>query len=161
MLNIKQILENDDFVGLKQSIKQGIDLNQIIQDDEDDEYHILIYAMRHKCSYGLLKLMIDNNSDVFHVNSHGVGVLDEAIILGNLELLKYLVHEKKMDIQTTKRQSGFSFLMQAASYGNIKVVTFLLEAGVDIDDRDKLGMSCIDYARKLGQKKMQEFLINY
>ena len=161
MLNIEQILENDDFIGLKKSIKQGLDLNQIIEDDEDDEYHILVYAMRHKCSFDLLKLMIDNNSDIFYTNRDGVGILDEAIILGELELLKYLINEKQMDIHTTKRKSGFSFLMQAVSYGNIEVATLLLESGADIDQRDNLGMSCIDYARKLGRKKMQEFLINY
>ncbi len=161
MSNIKKILENDDFIGLKKSIKQGLDLNQIIEDDENDDYHILIYAMRQKCSFELLKLMIDNGSDLLYINSDGVGVLDEAIILGDLDFLKYLINEKKMDIHTTSRKSGFSFLMQAVSYGNIEVATFLLESGADIEERDKVGMSCIDYARKLGRKKMQEFLMNY
>ncbi len=161
MLNIEQILENDDFIGLKKSIEQGLNLNQIIEDDEGDEYHILIYAMRQKCSYDLLKLMVDNNSNLFYTNSDGVGILDEAIILGDLDFLKYLINEKKMDINKTQRKSGFSFLMQAVSYGNIELTKFLLESGADIEMRDEFGMNCIDYARKLGRKKMQEFLINY
>lgn len=159
MLDIQNALTNDSLALVKKSIKDGINLNQVIENEDNENDEVLIYyALHKKCSIEILKLMLDSGVDIDYVDTQGVGLLDEAIVNGNMEFITYLVVEKNMDVNSTKRKSGLTPLIQAACYGNIKLVKLLLDHGADIKIKDKMNLSAIDYARKLQQKKMKEFL---
>lgn len=161
MSEIMQAICEDNYLKVKKLIKNGIDLNQIIENEENENDECLIfYALHKKCSPDLLKLMVDNGVDLEYTNQEGVSLLDEAIVYGNIEFITYLLEEKKLDVNKTKRKSGFTPLIQAACYGNIDLVKLLISYGADVDAKDKMELNSIDYARKLGQKKMQEFLEN-
>jgi ankyrin repeat protein len=66
--------------------------------------------------------------------------------------------DKGFDLNTTKRKSGITPVMLAACFSDIDLMEILLENGGDINAVDRTGMSPLDYARKLGQKKMQAYL---
>jgi ankyrin repeat protein len=161
MSEIMQAISEDNYLQVKKLIKDGVDLNQIIEneDNENDE-PLIFYALHKKCSFDLLKLMIDNGVDIEYTNREGVSLLDEAIVHGNIEFITYLLKEKKLDVNKTKRKSGLTPLIQAACYGNIDLVKLLISFGADINKSDNLNLTAIDYARKLQQKKMHEFLKN-
>jgi ankyrin repeat protein len=159
MEDIKKALENNSLLMVKKCINSGIDINQIVENDENENDEFLIYyALHKKCSFDILKYMIESGVDISYVDNEGVGLLDEAIVNGNIEFIKYLLIEKNMDVNSTKRKSGMTPLIQAACYGNIELVKLLLSHGADLNVKDKMNLSAIDYARKLQQKKMQNFL---
>ena len=160
--DITEALRNDDYLSIKQAIKNGVDLEQIIENElNENEESLLFYALHHKCSFDTIKLLIDSGIDIYKCDDHGVSLLDEAIVTGDLELVRYLVDEKGMDVNMTKRKSGFTPLMQAASYGYTDIVRYLLEKGADIHARDSSNLNVIEYTKKLQRKNMQKFLEEY
>lgn len=161
-IDITQAIINDDYLAIKKAIKQGVDLNQIVENElnENDE-SLLFFALHHKCSFDTIKLMIESGADIEQVDPQGVSLLDEAIVSGSLELVRYLVEEKGMDVNRTQRKSGFTPLMQAAVYGYTDIVDFLLEKGADIHARDSSNLNVIEYTKKLQRKNMQKHLENY
>jgi len=161
MSDIMQAICEDNYLQIKKLIKDGIDINEIVEneDNENDEC-LIFYAIHKKCSFDTLKLMIENGVDIEFTDSQGVGLLDEAIVSGNVEFITYLLVEKNMDVNQTKRKSGLTPLIQASCYGNIDLVKLLISHGGDINVKDKLNLRAVDYARKLQRKKMKEFLEN-
>ncbi len=159
MLNIQKIICDDDYLQLKKEIKNGIDINQIVEnEDNENEECLIFYALHKKCSFETLKLMVENGVDLEYIDKEGVGILDEAIAFGDIEFIKYLLIEKKIDPNQTKRKSGLTPIIQAACYGNINLVKLLMSYGADITTKDGMNLSALDYARKLQQKKMFQFL---
>jgi len=160
--DITEAIINDDYLAIKQAIKKGLDLEQIIENElNENEESLLFFALHHKCSFETIKLFIDSGVDIWKCDAQGVSFLDEAIVTGSLELVKYLVEEKHMDVNQTKRKSGFTPLMQAACYGYTDIVDFLLEKGADIHARDNSDMDVLEYTKKLQRKNMQKHLETY
>ncbi len=161
MSDIMQAICEDNYLQIKKLIKDGVDINEIIEneDNENDEC-LVFYALHKKCSFDTLKLMVENGVDIEFTDPHGVGLLDEAIVSGNMEFITFLLVEKSMDPNQTKRKSGLTPLIQASCYGNIDLVKLLISHGADANVKDGLNLSASDYARKLQRKKMQEFLEN-
>ncbi|HIO90560.1 MAG TPA: ankyrin repeat domain-containing protein [Campylobacterales bacterium] len=155
MKKLLDLVKENNFLGLKQLIKTGIDLNSKI--DTEDGENIFFLALRYRADLDILKLLIDNKLDLNYVNDYGVGILDEAVSSGNLDLVKYLIDEQNLDPKQTKRKSAFTPLMQASSYGYIEIIKYFVDYGVDISQRDSDGLTAKDYARKLGQKRV----VNY
>jgi ankyrin repeat protein len=161
-IDITEALRNDDYLRIKQAIKNGVDLEQIVENERNEnEESLIFYALHHRCSFDTVKLLIESGVDIFKCDEQGVSLLDEAIVTGDLELVRYLVDEKGMDVNKTQRKSGFTPLMQAASYGYTDIVRYLLEKGADIDARDSSNLNVIDYTKKLQRKNMQKFLEEY
>ncbi len=152
----------DNYLGIKQAIKKGADLNQIVENElNENEESLLFYAIHKKCSFETIKLLIQSGVDINQTDSEGVSLLDEAVLCGDIELVKYLVNEKKMDVNVTYRKSKLTPLIQAACYGYEEIVKFLLEQGADIFAKDSNNMDAIDYTKKLQRKNMQKFLEDY
>jgi len=49
-------------------------------------------------------------------------------------------------------------LMLAASFNDMEMIRFLIERGADPEAVDKYGMNALEYARKLGQERVREYL---
>ncbi len=160
--DIVKAVKEDNYIAIKKAISNGADPQQVIENElNENEESLIFYAIHNKCSYESIKLLIDNATDIFKTDAHGVSLLDEAIVSGDLFLVKYLVEKKEMDVNFTKRGSGFTPLMQAACYGYEEIVKYLLEKGADINAKDSANLSVIEYTKKLQRKSMQKFLENY
>ncbi len=161
MSDIMQAISEDNYLQIKKLIHDGIDINKIIENEENENDECLIfYALHKKCSSETLIYMVENGVDLEFSDSQGVSLLDEAIVSGNMEFIKYLIEEKNMDVNETKRKSGLTPVIQATCYGNIDLVKLLISHGADLTIKDKFNLNAVDYARKLQRKKMQEFLEN-
>ncbi|NPA59629.1 MAG: ankyrin repeat domain-containing protein, partial [Epsilonproteobacteria bacterium] len=55
-------------------------------------------------------------------------------------------------------KSRFTPFMSAISYGRIEIIKKLLELGVNIDAVDNKGFKAVDFARKMGKKRVLELL---
>jgi len=158
MSKIVLAIENDDYLGVKDALKKGEDPNQEVEISEDEYAPLLFFALRKRVDVDIIKLLIDSGADKEYMTYDGVGLLDEAVVFGDIEIIKYLIEELKMDINTTKRKSGMTPFMQACCYGKLDLISYIKDCGADMEARDKNGMNALDYSRKLGQKKVKEYL---
>jgi len=160
---VTQAIENDSIVKMKSLIKEGADLNKPIligeeyDLDEYDDIFPLFYAIRKYASVEMLELFIENGVDLMHTDSEGVSALDMAIKFKRKEIIQFCL-DKGFSLNETKRKSGITPVMLAACFSDEGLMELLLSHGGDVNATDKAGMSAKDYAKKLGQKKMVEFL---
>jgi len=156
-------LERDNLVKIKSICKKGIDLTQPITigqeyDLEDyDQTSILFYAIRTHASIEAIEVLLEYGVDINEIDEDGLSAIDIAIKFKREDVVKLCI-KKGMNINNTNRKSGINPLILASCFNNISMVELLLENGADINSKDKYGMSAKDYAKKLGQKKMLDFL---
>jgi len=156
-------LENDSLVKMRALLEKGVDLEQSIiigeeyELDEPDEIGLLFYAIRTHASLDAIKLLLEYGVDLHALDADKLSAIDTAIKFKRKEIVQLCI-DNKMDLNTTQRKSGMLPLLLSACFGDIEMVTLLLENGANLDVSDRSGMSAKDYAKKLGQKKMVEFL---
>ncbi|HHD79473.1 MAG TPA: ankyrin repeat domain-containing protein, partial [Epsilonproteobacteria bacterium] len=95
--------------------------------------------------------------DLMETDSDGVSALDMAIKFKRKDVIAFCI-DKGFDLNATKRKSGIKPVMLAACFSDMEMMQMLLDAGGEINAVDNVGMSPKDYAKKLGQKKMIEYL---
>ncbi|SFV59328.1 ankyrin repeat family protein [hydrothermal vent metagenome] len=160
---ITEAIEYDSVAKMKSLIRNGTNLNSPICVGEEydleeyDEISPLFYAIRKYASVEMLVLFIENGVDLMQTDSEGISALDMAIKFRHKDAIQFCI-DNGFDLNTTKRKSGITPVLLAACFSDIEMMQMLLDAGGEIDTVDKAGMSAKDYAKKLGQKKMLEFL---
>ncbi|MCK4441682.1 MAG: ankyrin repeat domain-containing protein, partial [Sulfurovaceae bacterium] len=143
--------------------KKGIDLKEPIvigqeyELEDYDETTILFYAIRNYASIEAIEILLEYGVDINEIDEDGLSAIDVAIKFKREDVVKLCI-DRGMDINKTYRKSGINPIILASCFNNISMVELLLENGADINSGDISGMSAKDYARKLGQKKMLEFL---
>jgi ankyrin repeat protein len=163
MEKLIEAINRDNLVDIKKICKSGVDLNSNVKIgmeydlDSYDEIPILFYAIRSGASLEAIELLVKNGADIFITDSDGVGAIDIAIKFKRDDVVKFCI-DKGIDINSTKRKSGITPLLLASCFNNIDIIELLIENGADINATDKSGMGAKDYARKLGQKRVVEFL---
>jgi len=160
---VTKAIENDSVAKMKSLIKDGIDVNKPIligeeyELDDYDEIPPLFYAIRKRASLEMIELLLENGAKLAQTDSDGVSALDIAIKFRRKDVIEFCL-DKGFDLNSTKRKSGILPVMLAACFSDMEMMQMLLDAGGEINALDKAGMSPKDYAKKLGQKKMVEFL---
>lgn len=163
MKELLEALEHDSLVKMRSLLEEGIDLSKPViigeeyELDEPDEIGLLFYAIRTHASIEAIELLLEYGLDIHEVDSDKVSPLDTAIKFKRKDIVRFCI-EKGADLNTTKRRSGILPVQLASCFGDIEMVELLLENGANIDVTDASGMSAKDYAKKLGQKKMEAFL---
>ncbi len=153
MNNWLELLQRDDYLGIKKYIKNGGD----IQETNESGESVLACAIRSHCSIETLMLLIESGADIFDFDDEGVSIFDMAITYNNIEMLEYLI-EQGVDINKTQRRSGFTALMAAACYGREEILTILLKNGADAEAQDSKGFKAVDFARKMNKKSILKLL---
>jgi ankyrin repeat protein len=148
-----ELLKNNDYIGVKKYLKDGGDIDEA----NDIGEGVLACAIRARCDFDLLMLLVENKADIFDFDNEGVSVFDIAITYDDLEMVKYLL-EQGIDVNKTTRRSGFTSLMAAACYGRSEILELLLEYGADKELKDTKGFSAIDFARKMNKKTILKLL---
>jgi len=144
-----ELLRNDDYLGIKKYIKNGANMS----DENESGESVLSCALRDRCEFETLMLLIESGADKFAYDDEGVSVFDMAITYDNVEMVKYLI-EQGIDINKTSRRSGFTALMAAACYGRTEIAKLLVENRVDQSAQDSKGFTAVDFARKMNKKSV-------
>jgi len=147
------LLQSDDYLGVKKSLKNGADVNEKNESGES----VIAQAIRLRCGNELIELLVEAGADLFDTDNEGVSVFDEAITYNNPEMVRRII-DAGVDVNETHRSSGFTPLMAAVCYNRKSIVTLLLDHGADKSQRDRRGLSSADYARKTHRKQMLELL---
>jgi len=163
MNEVTEAIEHDSIAKLKSLLKEGVDLNRpvLIGEEYDleeyDEISPLFYAIRMNASMALIIFLLEHGVDIYQTDNDGISALDMAIKFKRKDVIRYCI-DKGFDLNSTKRKSGITPVMLAACFSDTEMMQMLLEGGGEINAVDSTGMSPLDYARKLGQKKMQAYL---
>ncbi|SFZ97945.1 ankyrin repeat family protein [hydrothermal vent metagenome] len=163
MNEVTQAIDNDSVAKLKSLLKNGLDIKKPILIGEEyeledyDEISPFFYAIRKYASMEMIELMLENGIDLHEVDSDGISALDMAIKFKRKELIQLCI-DRGFDLNSSKRKSGMTPVILASCFSDIEMMKILLDSGGDINQTDKSGMSPKDYAKKLGQKKMLDFL---
>ena len=158
-----EAIEHDSVVTVKKLCQAGVDLTTPITigleyDLEDhDQVSILSYAIRNHASLDLIEVLLAYGCDIHEVDDDGLSSLDIAIKFKREDLIQFCI-DRGMDVNKSYRKSGITPIVLAACFNNTHIVELLLNNGAKINSLDGSGMSAKDYALKLGQKKMVEFL---
>lgn len=152
LVEIKKLLEEDD-IDLESDVIVGEEYDM----EEPDEIPLLFYAIMHGASLEAIEMMIEAGMPIDTYTREGIGALDIAIKYKRSDIVK-LCKEHGISLTTTKRKSGMTPIMLAAGFNDKEMVEFLLKEGADPSERDKHGMNAMDYASRLGFKKMKSFI---
>jgi ankyrin repeat protein len=156
-------IERDNLVKIRKICKSGIDLTTPIdmgaeyELQEPDETTILFYTIRKFGSLEAIEILLEYGVDIREIDSDGLSAIDVAIKFRREDVIRFCI-EKGLDVNKTHRKSGITPIILTACFNNTDIAELLIEHGADINSTDYGGMSVKDYAKKLGQKKMLEFL---
>ncbi|BCD62798.1 hypothetical protein NitYY0826_C1681 [Nitratiruptor sp. YY08-26] len=152
-MDIFEQIKRDSLAGVKKACKEIDDINAIRTESGDS---VLRSAIKNKVSLEIFVFLVEQGADIYEIDEEGVGIIDDAIKKGRLDIVKFLV-ESGIDPNTTKRKSGFTPLMAAMAYGDEAITRYLVEeCNVDTEVLDTFEKSARDYAKMTGY----EHLIN-
>lgn len=164
MQTLLEALKHDNLVAARKRLESGeVDLTQEViigaeyELDEPDEVPLLFFAISSGISLEAIEILVDAGIDLAEVNREGVGALDIAIKHKRMDIVE-LCERHGVNLLESRRKSGITPLILAASFNDIEIVTYLLSKGASVKDTDKYGMTAAAYAKRMGQKKMLEFL---
>ncbi len=154
-MDIFEQIRCDSVAGVKKALGEIEDINALRTESGDS---LLRTAIKARASLELFATLAEAGADIFEVDEEGVGLIDDAIKKGRLDIVRYLV-EHGIDPNTTKRKSGFTPLMAAMAYGDEPIVRYLVhECKVDVNVRDTFEKSAADYAKMTGYKHLLSIL---
>ena len=154
LVEVKRLLESNRY-----DLNSEVEIGTEYELEDYDQIPLLFYLIQQGASIEAIRLLIDYGMDIKIKNKEGVGAIDYAIKFGRKDIVE-LCKEHGVSLTTSSRKSGITPLMLAASFNDIEMMEYLIKNGAKIEDKDRFGMSALDYAAKLGQKKAVEFLEN-
>lgn len=163
MNEMTQAIANDSLAKMKALLKSGADairpilIGEEYDLEEYDEISPLFYAIRKYASIEMIELLLAHGANIHDVDRDGVGALDIAIKFKRKDVVKFCI-DKGLDLNQTRRKSGILPLMLASCFSDLEMIELLMESGAKPDAKDSSGATAKDYAKKLGQKKVVEFL---
>lgn len=149
-----KLLEENDYLGIKNQIKSGGDIEACNEHEES----VLALAIKMRCDSDIIELLIESGADIHHRDEEGVSMLDFAIAYNNYELVKKLI-EEGINVSQTDRKSGFTPLMGAVCYNRYEILKLLLEKKPDLHVRDASGYTAYTFAKKMRKQKMMDLLL--
>jgi ankyrin repeat protein len=159
-----EAIERDNLIEIRKLLATGeIDMNSEVTVgeeydlDEPDEIPLLFYVIMHGISPEAMDLLVEAGLDLGYTNREGLGAIDIAIKYRRPDIVRRC-KEAGISLSESRRKSGMTPLMLAAAFNDVEMVKYLMEEGADIHVVDQYGMTALDYARKMGQGKVKEFL---
>ena len=77
------------------------------------------------------------------------------------EVFKYLVEEKKVDVNVKDVSIGRTVLFDVCMDGNLELVKILIENGADVNVKDVLGQTALFNACENGNRELLEYMIKH
>lgn len=126
---------------------------------EENGYTSLMLALRHN-HLEAYQALLAAGADIHAVGPRGNNILMLAAQYGTLPQVQYLVNQGA-DVNFQRQEEGddgYTPLMGAAMAGQQEIVQFLLEAGAQVEAKDREGKTAYDWARGLWNKEVARLL---
>lgn len=119
--------------------------------NENDESALMLAAL--KGHVALVKLLVENDADV---NKPGWTPLHYAATAGNVPIIELLLDNSAyIDAESP---NGSTPLMMAAMYGTPESVKVLIQAGADLNLKNQLGLTALDFAIRGNRQNAKELI---
>ncbi|XP_071108992.1 ankyrin repeat domain-containing protein 50-like [Haliotis cracherodii] len=106
----------------------------------------------------MFKFLVSQGANVSQVDDDGDNILHWACIGGHVGMVKYLLSQHIIDINSRSKK-GKTPLMKAAYYGQRDVLEFLVSKGANVSMVDDDGDNIIHYASIRGQVEVLKHII--
>ncbi|XP_067648871.1 ankyrin repeat domain-containing protein 50-like [Haliotis asinina] len=114
----------------------------------------VIYGYRDVC-----ELLMQNGADVSHVDDNGDNVLHLACKGGQMDVVKYLLSQASVDINT-RGKGALTPLMVAVTYGHNDVFKFLMRNGANASQVDDYGNNVLHLACRSREMDVVKYLLS-
>jgi ankyrin repeat protein len=119
--------------------------------NDKDESALMLAAL--KGYLPLVKTLVERDADV---NKPGWTPLHYASSTGQVPVIEYLLdHSAYLDAESP---NGTTPLMMAAMYGSPEAVKVLIQAGADLNLKNQLGLSALDFAVRGNRSNAKELI---
>jgi ankyrin repeat protein len=107
----------------------------------------------YACDENIVKILIDNNTDINYQNLRGQTPLHHAARFGYLKIVEVLISSHaNMEIKDSK---GMTPLLQALDKKQYDIASFLIKSGANVNVEDKNGRTPLMIVSKRAQKMVQ------
>ncbi len=110
----------------------------------------------------IAKYLVKHKADPAIPMPDGTSVLDQAIQLGNDELITIIENKIKPNksVETKEFKPNINHMLVASEMGNIEIMIMLWVKGIDINSRNEDGFTPLMFAANAGQLKAVKFLLD-
>ncbi|HEV2601498.1 MAG TPA: ankyrin repeat domain-containing protein [Candidatus Babeliales bacterium] len=138
---------------VKKLLAQGVDINQVNAEGETPFF----YAVK-KGRFHVAHMLLEAGANKEARDKYDHTILMSAVSWANIETIKYLVLDAKVDINAGDKD-GKTALMVAARDGMAGFVRLFLENGADIEARDHSGQTVLMEAAQWGRLNVVKILM--
>ena len=97
-----------------------------------------------------VKELVQGGADISQIESERPSLLEEAAVMGHLDIVQFLVDKGANDDKT---------LLYAAGHGNLGVVCYLVEQGFDKEAKDSIDQTALIRAAYQGHLDVVRYLV--
>jgi hypothetical protein len=137
---------------IRQLLEKGARINA-----ESNGQTALQAAMRQGHE-AIADFLIEQGADVNVLGLEGKSLLMEMVERGNLGMARLLIGSGRVDLNRKESRYGNTALMKAVIAGDIDMVRMLIRAGADVNVKNNMGQTPMDWSEKWGRKEMIEWL---
>lgn len=142
-------ISKGDATQVEKLLQESKDSKELANALDSKGQSALIKAVQHP---HIVELLINHGADVNFKNTAGIPPLREAVIVGNIDSVKYLIRNHA-NIDEADGY-GITPLMMAVSQGPARVALYLINAGANINAEDKGGQTVWQYSTFSSPKKV-------
>lgn len=110
-------------------------------------------SLINEVNYPMNSYLSENSSEKGHT------LLTLSVIKNQFELVKFLINEKKVDVNKSSKKDGWTALMYAVENKNFEIVNYLLENNADVNILDEDGFNAVAIAIDTHNEEMIKLLL--
>ena len=126
-------------------------------EDNNQQANLELFSAISRNNIKRAKQALARGADINSKNNNGRTPLMVAAETGNVDMAKLLAVK---EAEPNSHHKGWTSLHRAAFYGNIEIVDFLIEMGLDIDVKDDRGQTPIHWPANYGRVQMVNHLLS-